>query len=299
MVMPFATPPAYHLMDNRAPVGPDQYGHMPGPGAIPGNHPGSAPIIPDANGNRPGQPPPASPGMATGPASLLRATYQAVLKARGVPYLAAEDPALLTLYQAIGGLNPQQASVAAQRAAQYARTRGYSMSDAELNGMLAELRGAPTGQEFTPLPGVGAQVRQAYDTLLQQRGATSLAADDPQLLAAVQAAVPNLTAQQARQVAQAGRDFYATTGVVAPDSVIDRAAGTAKAFRIPLPHQFDPAQWDAINRDPVATGLLQAQVQAAGWDWDTYKRQHLAARPGGQATPTTGTTFSQPTGVWG
>lgn len=299
MVMPYATPPAYHLMDNRAPVGPDQFGHMPGPGALPGNHPGSGPTGPDPNGVMPGQPPPASPGLATGPGALLRATYQAVVKARGVPYLAADDPALLTLYQAIGGLNPQQATVAAQRAAQYARTRGFSMGDAELNGMLAELRGAPTGQETTPMPGVGAQIRQDYDTLLQQRGVQSLGADDPQLLAAVQSRIPGLTAQQARQVAQAGRDFYATTGVVAPDSVVDRAAGQAKGFSIPLPHQFDPARWDAINRDPVATGLLQAQVQAAGWDWDTYKRQHLAARPGGQATPTTGTQFAQPTGVFG
>jgi hypothetical protein len=264
-----------------------------------GWHPGSGPA-PGMTPPEPGGPAVGgTPGSAVGPAALLRATYQAILKAKGVPHLAADDPGVLMLYQAIGGLTPQQALAASQRASSYARDRGYAMSDAELNGMLAEVRGPMTGAETSPLVGVGAQIRQDYDALLGQRGVSSLGADDPQLLAAIQGRVPGLTAQQARQVAQQGRDWYERTGTVIPDAAVDRIAGQAKGFTIPLPHQFDPARWDAVMADPVGAGLFEATVRGAGWDWDTYKRQHLAARPTGTAARSTGATFSQPQGVWG
>lgn len=239
-----------------------------------------------------------------GRAALLRATYQAILKAKGVPYLSYNDPALLMAYQAIGGLTPQAALTVSQQMSDYARTHGYSASDPELEAALAQAGGPTTGQTTSPIPGVGAQIRQAYQTLLQSRGVQSLPPNDPQLIAAIQGIVPGMTPEQAMQVAQSGHDWSGTTGTVAPDQVIDRAAGQAKGFSIPLPHQMDPARFDALTRDPVAAGLFQAQVEAAGWDWNTYKQQHMAARPVGVAAPSASTSWGSTgggnqQGVWG
>ena len=240
-----------------------------------------------------------------GRAALLRSTYQSILKAKGVPYLSYNDPALLMAYQAIGGLNQQQALAVAQQMSDYYKAHGYSASDQELEAALQQAGGPTTGQGTSPIPGVGAQIRQDYQDLLRSRGVTSLPPNDPQLIAAIKFRIPGMTDEQAVQVAQQGRDWFATTGTLAPDSVIDRAAGQAKGFSIPLPHQFDPAKFDAITRDPVGAGLLQAQVEAAGWDWNTYKQQHLAARPTGVAAPSSSVSWgstgqgSNQQGVWG
>ena len=234
------------------------------------------------------------------PASLLRATYNAVLKAKGVPYLSYDDPALQMLYQSVEGLSPDQALGVARQAADYYRAHGYAMSDPELDTLIGQARGPTTGQETQPIVGAGAGIRQDYGGLLQQRGVSYLGPNDPQLVAAIQARIPGLTPEQATQIAQRGRDFAATTGVMAPDAAIDRAAGQAKGFTIPLPHQFDPAKWDQMMADPTAAGLFEGTVRAAGWDWDTYKRQHYAARPTGVAAPATRGAWSQPAaGVWG
>ena len=37
------------------------------------------------------------------------------------------------------------------------------------------------------------------------------------------------------------------------------------------------------NADPVARGLAEGALRSAGWDVDTYKRQHLLSRPVGTA----------------
>lgn len=238
------------------------------------------------------------PGLANGPAALMKATYNAVLKAKGVAYLSHNDPALLLIYQAVGGLTPEQAAVTAERAATYFKTNGYAISDAELNGLIAEARGPMTGDQTSPLVGVGAQIRQDYSDLSGARG-TSLGANDQQFGAAIQSRVPGLTAQQAAQLAQRGRDFFLKTGVVIPDAAMDRAAGEIKDFRIPLPHQFDPGKWNALMADPTAAGLFEGTIRASGWDWDTYKRQQAASRPGGVVTPTAGANWARPTGMWG
>jgi hypothetical protein len=205
------------------------------------------------------------------------------------------------IYQTIEGLSPDQALRVAGQAADYYKQHGYAISDPELDALIGQARGPTTGQETQPIVGAGAGIRQDYGDLLKARGVSSLGAADPQLLAAIQARIPGLTPEQAQQVAQSGRDFYTATGVMAPDAAIDRAAGQAKNFTIPLPHQFDPAKFDALMVDPTAAGLLEGTVRGAGWDWETYKRQHYAARPSGVAAPATGAgTWGQaPTGVWG
>ncbi len=242
-----------------------------------------------------------APGSSSGgSAALLRSTYQAILAAKGVPYLSHDDPAMLMLYQAVGGLSPQAAAAVSQTAATYYQTHGYAMTDTELDGLIATTKG-PTGAnpaETNPMVGVGAQVRQAYGDLSAARPGTWVGGADPQFGAAVGAAVPGLTAQQQAQIAERGADFYRQTGVAIPDAAVDQYAGQVKGFHVPLPHQMDPGHFDAMMADPVAKGLFQGTVKAAGWDWDTYQQQHYASRPTGVATPSTGASWAQPTGVW-
>lgn len=233
-----------------------------------------------------------------GRAALLRSTYQAILKAKGVPYLSYNDPALLMAYQAVAGLNPQQALQVSQQMSDYYRAHGYTASNQEVEQAIQAAAGPTTGATTAPIPGAGAQIRQDYADLLKARGVQYIGPDDPQLVAAIKFRIPGLTDQQAQQIAQSGRDWMATTGTVAPDAAIDRAAGQAKGFAIPLPHQMSAAQFDSLTRDPVSAGLFQSQVEAAGWDWNTYKAQHMASRPVGVAAPSTG--FGSPsTQAWG
>jgi hypothetical protein len=222
--------------------------------------------------------------MAT--ASRLKAAYQSVLKAKGVPYLSVGDPALQMLYEVVGGLNPEQARAASQYAADYYKTHGFSISDAEFDQHLDQLRG-PTGTEgqYDPLVGVGAQIRQGYGDLVQARGGP-LTPTDPQLTALINSTVPGLSAQQAQQIAQRGRDYYKATGTVVPDYGIDQYAGQVKQFRVPLAHQMAPGAFEAMQADPVAKGLFEATLGAKGYDPASYYGQHLAARPRGTAPRT-------------
>jgi hypothetical protein len=222
--------------------------------------------------------------MAT--AIQLRGAYNAAIKALGVSHLASNDPRLLMIYQTVGGLSPQAAQQAATEAADYFKTHGFTMSDPELDALLNKHR-APMGsaEDFAALPGVGARIRQDYGTLARQRGVAP-GATDPQVLALIQAAVPNLTQQQAQQIAGMGHDYYAQTGTVIPDSALDQYAGQVKGYRIPLPHQMDPGTFDAIQRDPVSKGLFEGALGQAGWDVGTYYTQHRASRPVGTAGPT-------------
>lgn len=221
--------------------------------------------------------------MAT--AAQLRAAYNATIKQQGVPYLQSDDPRLVMLYRVAGGLDQAHAQQAAQEAAAYYKQHGFSMSDTELDALLERHRapmGSPT--DYAALPGVGAQIRQGYSDLTQTRGMTP-GASDPQVLALVQAAVPNLTQAQAAQLSQLGHDYSAMTGTVIPDYALDQAAGQVKQYRIPLPHQMDPGTFDAIQRDPVSKGLFEGALGQAGWDVNTYYAQHRAARPVGSASP--------------
>jgi len=243
---------------------------------------------------------PMAPGTpeATGLGARLKAAYAQLVQAmvargdplpvaNGKPYLPSNHPALLMLYQAVGQLNPQGAAAAAARVADLYKQRGYDISDVELNGLLDSYRGPSGGpQDFAALPGVGAQIRQGYDDLARARGGP-IAPNDPQLLALVRAAVPNTTDAQAQNISGYGHDYNVVTGTVVPDEAVDRYAGQVKGYRIPLPHQLTAEQYDTLygqNADPVARGLAEGALRSAGWDVDTYKRQHLLSRPVGSAT---------------
>ena len=233
--------------------------------------------------------------MAT--AGRLKAAYQAVLKAKGVPYLSVGDPALQMLYEVVGGYNPEQARAAATYAADYHRTHGFPISDAEFDPYLDQLRG-PTGSpdQFDPLVGVGAQIRQGYGDLTQARGMTPQPGD-PQLNALISGAVPGIDTAQQQRIAQRGRDYYATTGTVIPDYGIDQYAGQVKGYRVPLAHQMAPGAFDAMQADPVSKALFEGGLGAKGYDPASYYAQHAAARPRGTA-PRTGSVARQIAGVF-
>jgi hypothetical protein len=223
--------------------------------------------------------------MAT--AAQLRGAYNAAIKALGVPYLSHNDPRLVMLYRAAGGISdPAAAQAAAQEVADLRRSRGYDVTDAELDAILNKHR-APMGseQDFAALPGVGAAIRQGYGDITQARGYTP-GATDPQVMTLIQGAVPNLTQEQAAQIARMGHDYAALTGTVIPDYAVDQYAGQVKGYHLPLPHQMDPGTFDAIQRDPVSKGLFEGALGQAGWDVGTYYTQHRASRPVGTAGPT-------------
>lgn len=243
---------------------------------------------------------PVPPG-ATGLGARIKAAYTAA-SARAGRHLSWDDPTVLLIWQVLGGLTPDQARAASQQGAVYANQNGRLLSDAEVDQHVAEVKTRMPNPNDVGY-GLGSAIQTAFQDTQAQYPGSPLAGDDPRLLAAVRQnpELAGITPEQLGQIVAAGRQFTGYTGQLAGaglDTMIGTTLGRAP---VPMPHQMDPAAFDAIHADPVKLGLWQGALQRRGWDVGTYERQHRAARPVGTAAPSSGagTWGGAPTGVWG
>ena len=220
-------------------------------------------------------------------AGRMRAAYDAVVRQRGVPYLAANDPTLQLIYQVNGNLSPQQASWASQQAAMTVHNRGgIPLTDAELDHIMdqATQRGPGTSTQYVPMAGLGGAFAQAYKNLQQETG-QSPEPNDPRVIAAYRAAAHtqgyDLSDEQIGQMAQQGANYWRQTGQAIPNQSVDYSGAQASGRTFQNPNQVSPAVWDSLG--PVGQGLARSAAQSMGWDADEYVRQINATRPQGTA----------------
>src|SRR5919201_2180062 len=163
-------------------------------------------------------PPATVPVTGKGLGSRLKAAYNAASQKAG-RFLGHGDPTVLLIWQVLGGLTPEQAAAASERTALAAQRLGRPLSDAEVDALLEEVRGA-TPAPYDPAYGTGQQFQQAYQDVQAEYPGEVIGDADPRLLAAVhrRPELASLTAEQVGQVMQTGRQFAHAVGeTVSPD----------------------------------------------------------------------------------